>query len=348
MCLNRGQMILRGKGNFMKQLAFCEYCMTEIEYKINEVNKTSTLLEDEINYIGKEASCTDCGNEIFVSNICDYNLKSLYEEYRNKHNIIKIMELERIMIKYSINKEALSILLGWKRETISRFLDGDMITSSHSDILKKIYKNPNYYSIILQTNKERIEIIEYNKSRQTVKAILNKDATEEKIDSVIKYLLIRCEDITPLTIQKLLYYIQGFYYMFMDNFIFAQDCEASIKGPVYVSVQDRYEKFGYEVINNDILADENLRLEDVERNVVESVIKFYGCYSGKILEQMTKNEVPWMLVRTKSISENNIPNKIIEKKLIEIYFKGLKEKYSMTNLLDVQKYSTELFNKISM
>jgi len=332
----------------MKHLAFCEYCMNEIEYKINEANKTSVLKDEEINYMAKEASCSKCGNEIFVSDICDYNLKSLYEEYRNKHNIIKVIELKRIMIKYSINEESLSLLLGWKRETISRFLDGDMITNSHSDILKKIYINPSYYSIILQTNKEKINPMDYNKSRQTVKSILTKEVTEEKINSVIKYLLIRCEDITPLTIQKILYYVQGFYYMFTNSFIFNEDCEASINGPVYRSVQDRYEKFGVEIINNDILADENLILEDVEKNIVESIIKFYGCYSGKILEEMTKSESPWMLVRTKNINENNIANKIIEKKLIEIYFKGIKEKYNITNLLDVQKYSTDLFDKVYM
>ena len=336
----------------MKHLAFCEYCMKEIEYEINEVNKISILKDEEINYTAKEALCNECNNEIFVSYICDYNLNSLYEEYRNIHNIIKIEDLKRIMIKYSINEEALSLLLGWGRESISRFIDGDMMTSSHSDILKKIYKNPNYYSIVLQTNKERINSVDYNKSRQAVKDILNKDVTEEKIDAVIKHVLIRCEDVTPFTIQKLLYYVQGFYYMFTDNFIFEEDCEASIKGPVYVSVQERYEKFGYEIINNDILSNETLQLEDGERNIVESIIKFYGCYSGKILEQMTKNEAPWMLVRTKSINENNIktntPNKIIEKKTIGIYFMGLKEKYNMTNLLDVQKYSTDLFNKISM
>ncbi|OOM73848.1 hypothetical protein CLPUN_42830 [Clostridium puniceum] len=332
----------------MKRLAFCEYCMNEIEYKINEVNKISILKDEEINYMAKEASCSECGNEIFVSDICDRNLKSLYDEYRNKHNVITVVELKRILIKYSLNEEALSLLLGWKRETISRFLEGDMITSSNSDILKKIYKNPNYYSIVLQTNKERINPIDYSKTRQTVKDILSKAATEEKIDSVIKYLLIRYEDITPSTIQKLLYYVQGFYYMFTDNFIFTEDCEASIDGPVYISVYDRYEKFGYVVINNDILANENFTLEDVEANVVESIIKFYGCYSGKILEQMTKNEAPWMLVRTKNINENNILNKTIEKKLIGIYFKGIKEKYNMTNLLDVQKYSTDLFNKISI
>ena len=336
----------------MIESVFCEYCINENEYKVNEVNKTSILKDEEISYMAKEAICNKCGNEVFVSDICDYNLKTLYEEYRKKHNIIRAMELNRIIIKYSINKEALSLLLGWKKETISRYLDGDMITNSHSDILKKIYKNSNYYSIVLQTNKERIEPTDYNESRKAVKVILNKDITEDKIDAVIKYLLIRCEDFTPLTLQKLLYYVQAFYYVFTNNYIFKEDCEASVKGPLYTSVYDRYKMFGYEEINKEILANDKLKLEDVERNVVESVIKFYSCYSGKILEQMTQNEAPWILTRTNIINENKINNqklnKIIEKNFIAEYFKGIKEKYNMINLLDIQKYSTDLFNKISM
>ncbi|MCE5222102.1 MAG: DUF4065 domain-containing protein [Clostridium sp.] len=336
----------------MRELTFCEYCMNENEYKVHEVSKISRLKDEEISYMAKEVICKNCDNEIFVSDICDYNLKALYEEYRKKHNIIRVIEMQRIIIKYSINEEALSLLLGWKKETMSRYLDGDMITTSHSDILKKIYENINYYSIVLQANKERIEPTDYNKSRQAVKAILGKDIIEEKIDAVIKYLLIRCEDFTPLTLQKLLYYVQAYHFVFTDKFIFKEDCEASMKGPVYTSVYERYKKFGYEEINKDILANEKLTLEDVEGNVVESVIKFYSCYSGKILEQMTRNEAPWMLTRTNIINENKIenvnPNKIIEKNLIAEYFKGIKEKYNMINLLDIQKYSTDLFNKISM
>lgn len=336
----------------MKHLAFCEYCMRETKYEINEINKISMIRDEEINYAAKKAVCYECNNEIFVSEICDYNLNSLYEEYRNLHNIIKIEEIKRITIKYCIHEEPLSLLLGWGREAISRFIDGDTVTSSNSDILKKIYKNPNYYSLLLQTNKARINPVDYNKSRQAVKAVLNKDITEEKIDAIIKHILIRCEDITPSAIQKLLYYVQGFYYMFTGNFIFQEECEASVKGPTYASVKERYEHFGYEIINGDILSNENLKLEDVERNVADSVIKFYGCYSGKILEQMTKNEAPWMLSRAKTIKDNkvegNLKNKIIEKNAIGIYFKGLKEKYNMNNLLDVQKYSTDLFNTLSM
>ena len=335
----------------MKHLAFCEYCMNENEYDVHKENKISILKDEEISYMAKEAVCNNCGNEIFVSDICDYNLKTLYDEYRKKHNIIKVIELKNITIKYCINAEALSLLLGWRKETISRYLDGDMIANSHYDILKKIYENPAYYSIILQTNKERIEPIDYNRSRQAVKSALSKSITEEKIDAVIKYLLIRCEDFTPLTLQKLLYYVQAFYFVFTDKFIFNEDCEASMRGPLFTNVYERYQQFGYEEINKEILANDKLNLEDVERNVVESVIKFYSCYSGKILEQMTRNESPWILTRTNVINENNKnekTNRIIEKNLIAEYFKGIKEKYNMINLLDIQKYSRDLFDNISM
>jgi uncharacterized phage-associated protein len=336
----------------MKQLAFCEYCLNESEYNVHKTKKVSKLKGQEINYRAKEATCKICGNEIFVSDICDYNLMSLYKEYKKKNNIISTDEIQRIIIKYSISKEALSLLLEWDNKTIGRYLEGDMLEISNSDILKRIYENPNYYSIILQNNKEKISPVDYSKSRQATKNILSKNSPEEKIDAVIKYFLIRCEDFTPFALQKLLYYTQSFYYVFTNNFIFKEDCEAWNEGPVYLSIYERYEKFGYDEVNNNILANDKLNLEDIERNVVESIIKFYGCYSGKILREMIKNEAPWILTRTNIINKNNLEeynfNKKIEKSLIVEYFNGIKEKYNMNNLLDVQKYSIDLFNKISM
>ncbi len=331
----------------MRQRAFCEYCIKENEYKVNKANKICILKDEEINYYAKEAICNSCGNEIFVSDICDYNLNVLYEEYKKKYNIIKVIEIKQIIIKYSISEEALSSLLGWEKKIINRYLDGDMPAKVNSDTLRKIYEDTNHYLSVLKINKERIDAIDYNKSRQSVKSILSDVITEEKIDAVIKYMLIRCDDFTPLALQKLLYYVQAFYYMFTDDFIFMEDCEAYIDGPVYSSVYERYKKFGYEEINRNILGNDRVKLEDVERNVIESVITFYSCYSGKILKQMTNNETPWLLTRARIFKQND-DNKIIGKSLISDYFKGIKEKYNMINILDIQKYSIDLFNKISM
>lgn len=334
------------------QQSFCEYCMEENEYKVQKINKISFLNGEEISYRARAGICLKCDNEIFISDICDYNLKQLYAEYKMKHNIITVTEIQRIITKYSINEQELAVLLGWDRKRISRYLEGDMLTNSHSDILGKIYKNPSYYSIVLQANKDKINPIDYTKSRQAIEEILNKNVTESKVDAVIKYLLIRCEDFAPLTLHRLLYYVQAFYYVFTDDFLFEEDCEASIDGPIYRSVYERYEKFGFQDVNNDILNNRKLRLDDVERNVVESIIKFWGCYSGKILRKMTQNEAPWILTRTSIINKNDFEdndyNAIIDKDLISEYFKGIKEKYNMINLLDIQKYSTDLFNNISM
>lgn len=334
------------------QKSFCEYCIQENEYKIHKINKISILNGEEFNYRAREAVCNNCGNIIFDSSVCDYNLNKLYEEYKKRHKIINITTIHRILTKYSINEYELAQLLGWKNDTISRYLDGDMISNSNSDVLEKIYSNPDYYSVLLQNNKEKINPVDYNKSRQAVRKLSENDATEEKIDAVIKYLLIRCDDMAPFTLHKLLYYIQSFYYVFTDSFLFEENCEAFVNGPIYRSVLERYEVFGYRDANSDILANNKLRLDNEERNVIESIIKFFGCYSEKMLKQMTQNEAPWILTRTNIISKNDFEDNdyraIIDKNLISEYFKGIKEKYDMANLLDIQKYSIDLFNNISM
>lgn len=331
----------------MRFLGFCENCRDENEYSIREVEKTANLNGEEIIYTYKEAHCKNCGNEIYIQDISNSNLRELYEKYRKSKNIISITDIENIMIKYNISNENLCLLLGFDEGTVSRYLDGDIPTNNHSDILRKIYINPEYYSIILQSNKERINVKDYNKSRQSVRNIIRMDSTEDKIYSIIKYIINREVDFTPFSLQKLLYYVQGFYYIFTNEFIFKEECEAWINGPVYRSVYYRYEKFGIKLVNKEIISKEYKELSDIERNVVESVIKFYGCYSGKVLEKMTNNEAPWVLTRTKIMRSEN-DSEFIDRKLIIDYFEGIKDKYSINEIVDIGKYSKQVFEKISI
>jgi hypothetical protein len=75
----------------------------------------------------------------------------------------------------------------------------------------------------------------------------------------MKYLLLQCDDITPLALQKAIYYIQGFYYAFMNSFLFT----------------------------------------DAEKAVIDSVIQNFCCYSSKILEKFTHSKTPWLKTRGK-------------------------------------------------
>jgi len=214
---------------------FCEKCRNDVIFTTNEKKMEGTIKAESYAYIGKEAHCVECGSEIYVAQINDFNLTALYGVYREKNNIVSLEVILAIPGKYAIGKRPLSLLLGWGEQTFSRYCDGDLPTKQYSEILQKIYDNPAYYAKILNDNRENLKTVaSYEKSKIAVdKLLFGNQKTKPKIDLAIEYLLNRCEDITPLALQKALYYIQGFYYAFYEIFLFSEDCEAWVHGPVY-------------------------------------------------------------------------------------------------------------------
>jgi Uncharacterized phage-associated protein len=183
-----------------------------------------------------------CNAEVHVAEIEDRNLKALYDAYRQKNDIISLEKILEIPQKYNIGKRPLSLLLNWGEMTFSRYCEGDMPTKQYSDTLYRIYNEPEFYLSLLEENKGNLKsLTAYEKSKRSTLQILGGEKpTVSKVDEVIGYLLFQCEDITPLALQKALYYVQGLYYAFMGNFLFAEDCEAWVHGPVYREIYNRY------------------------------------------------------------------------------------------------------------
>lgn len=169
--------------------------------------------------------------------------------------------------------------------------------------------------------------------------------SEERIDNIVKYFLTNCIDITPLALQKLLYYAQGFHKIFNGEYLFNNNCEAWVHGPVYRNIYDKYKSHVYNPIENSIIEFDNIELSESEKEILNSIIINFGCYSGKILEKMTHIESPWRTTRI-GLNDNEISNRIIEKELIADYFEGVKSKYNMFNIFDIRDYSMDLFQKI--
>ena len=61
---------------------FCIECRAFVTYKIREKEMTAQLKGKDYKFLGKEAICDNCGEEIYIGDINDYNLKVLYDEYR--------------------------------------------------------------------------------------------------------------------------------------------------------------------------------------------------------------------------------------------------------------------------
>ncbi|MGI6188307.1 MAG: DUF4065 domain-containing protein [Clostridiales bacterium] len=329
-----------------RNMTFCEECRKDVKYIVETASIKAKLKGKKYVYSGKRAICPECGNEVYVADIEDENLKALYDIYRQNNGIISLEKILEIPEKYNIGKRPLSLLLGWGEMTFSRYCEGDIPTKQYSEILQRVYDDPVYYNELLEKNKGNLKSQQaYERSKRKVEELLGeKSKTDSKLDLIIQYLLYKCEDITPLALQKALYYVQGFYYAFEGRFLFDEDCEAWVHGPVYRDVYNRYSSYRFDPIEKVEDFDESV-FTTSEKAILDSVIKNLCCYSGKTLEKFTHLEEPWRKTRGE-LPVDIHSNRIIPKEMIGKYFLAVKEKFHMLNPGDIEVYSKTMFEQI--
>lgn len=318
------------------EFSFCEKCMSEVEFTVKEQTVTQMFHGCECTYIAKKAICTKCNNEVDVNSVNDANLKSLYDSYRKQNNLLSLEQVQEIPQMYSIGIRPLSKILGFGEITYTRFVEGDIPSKQNNELLFHVYNNPHFYKDLLEQNKLLISKIAYEKSKKAVNEQINKKLKgNSSLEKIANYLIIKCGDITPLTLQKALYYIQGFFYAFFNRFIFSEDCEAWAHGPVYKDIYEEYKEYKYNPIEIE-QGEFTLDVSDCEKEVIDTVIKYFCCYNGKVLESFTHSESPW---------NNAIEQKalIITKEQIGECFAKIKLKYKIETPDDIKKYATERF-----
>ncbi len=154
---------------------FCEHCRIESECDVNSCELTGTIRGVEYKYKGKEAICKNCGRLVFVPELNDENLDALYSVYRKTNDIVSLEDVRSIPKKYNIGKKPLSLLLGWGEQTLSRYLDGDVPSRQNSETLKELAINPISYLNLLETNKDKITELVYEKSKKAADALIGDD-----------------------------------------------------------------------------------------------------------------------------------------------------------------------------
>lgn len=325
---------------------FCPECRKDVSFTLRDKYDSAELKGMVYNFSSKDAFCEECGSKVYVSDVEDENLKSLYDIYRSEHNIIRLEEVREIPTKYNIGKRPLSLLLGWGEQTFSRYFDGDIPAKQYSEILKLILSDPAYYLSLLEKGKDFLKSDKtYTKSKLTTLELLNKsEFIETNLNLVVDYMLSQCQDITHLSLQKALYYVQGFFFAFYGRFLFNEDCEAWVHGPVYRSVYNRYSGNFFDPIGM-IIEPDITSMSTEEKTLVDNVVKHICCYSGKTLEFFTHEETPWILTRG-NLSPEVPTNRVISKQTIGEYFISVKEKYRMIAPADIKDYTKDMFSKL--
>jgi uncharacterized phage-associated protein len=99
--------------------------------------------------------------------------------------------------------------------------------------------------------------------------------------------------ITPLKLQKLVYYAQAWHLANFGRPLFDDNFEAWAHGPANRALYAKYRDYGWEALP----PEKGTNPPDDVSAFLRSVFDTYGQYSAKKLEQMTHEEAPWMEAR---------------------------------------------------
>lgn len=322
---------------------YCTECREIVEYQLKKVPYKKSIRNKEYEFEITMAVCENCGEEVDIPGLLDRNAMEIDRQYRRAENIVQISDIQKLMEIYRIGKAPLSLSLGFGEITITRYLLGQMPSKEYSDIIRKAIERPQFMIEKLQENKEIIGETAYKKAMKAAQELVSLFKVSDKLLLTISYIFERAGEVTPLALQKLLYFIQGLYMVHYNKALYSEDCEAWVHGPVYEMVYDMFKSFKFNPIEDERFAVFKNRfheLSEEERQTIDLVVESFGMYSGKVLEQVTHSETPWCEAR-KNCLPGEISHEIITKETIKDYFQSVAEKYDITTVEGIREYIRE-------
>lgn len=134
---------------------------------------------------------------------------------------------------------------------------------------------------------------------------------------IINKLADKNQKVNHLKLQKLLYYIQAWHLVYMDEPLFDSEFEAWLHGPVVRKVWDYYKSKSIMLDDLPREAEVNIELTEEQKEIINDVLEEYGDKSGYYLECLTHSELPWKEARKKG------ENTIISKDKMKEYYRSL-------------------------
>ena len=326
---------------------YCIECRKETEYLLQKKDITKEIRDKEYTFTITVAVCEECGEEMSIPGLIDRNVQEIDEQYREAEGLVTIDDIERLMKVYKIGKAPLSLALGFGEITIPRYLEGQVPSKEYSDIIKAALSSPAYMKQKLTENREKLSDPAFRKALSAAESIESLFSVSDKMLRVIAYIFEKLGEVTPLMLQKLLYFIQGVYSALYGRPIFEEDCRAWVHGPVYPEVYELFRDFKYNPIDDArfaLLKGMENGLTDDEKHVIDLVLNTFGMYGGKVLERITHKEEPWMEAR-KGYGDNIPSNELLPKDRIMKYYILVNQKYGIDTEDGLRTYIHDMLGK---
>lgn len=121
---------------------YCIYCLEDVDAVVETKEEEITWKNTKLRCLQKTAYCPMCGNEVYVGEVHNFNLFSIYDAYRKAHNIISLEEVKKLVRQYEgmATPQELSIALGLHEDAIDNYLKGYIPSKKISRKLRRAFK----------------------------------------------------------------------------------------------------------------------------------------------------------------------------------------------------------------
>lgn len=241
--------------------------------------KKMSFRKEEFDVYDLFYKCEITGEEFSTSETGDITLKQLYNQYREKNNILFPEQIIELREKYGLSPLKMSSVLGFGPNIYKSYEKGDIPNKSNSTLLN-IAKDPKQFYEIAEKSKQLND-----EELRKLKDVINKFLKIDLKNQIEKYLKINSDEISQYTgyvkrnfdkfANMVLFFIKNERtfttrlnkYLFYSDFICYRNTGYSMSGYPYSAIErgpvpDDYKSLFYNLWETDIIKTKEVAIDD--------------------------------------------------------------------------------------
>lgn len=115
----------------------------EMTLQTNE--STVVFRKEEFKYFHLSYYCEDSGESLTTTELDEFNLNQVYNQYRDKHNILFPDEIKCIKEKYGLSASKMSQILGFGANSYRNYENGEVPSMANANLIQTISEDSNVF-----------------------------------------------------------------------------------------------------------------------------------------------------------------------------------------------------------
>lgn len=128
--------------------------ITGKEMTLQTNRNTVTFRKEEFNYFHLNYYCEDSGEFFTTTDLDELNLNQVYNQYRDKHNILFADEIKNIRDKYDLSANKMSQILGFGINSYRNYEKGEVPSLANANLIQTISEDSNVFRNLVQRSND--------------------------------------------------------------------------------------------------------------------------------------------------------------------------------------------------